>query len=337
MLIDHLRQLVERGNLSADDSYQATREIMSGNEDSTIIASYLTALRLRGETPQELAGTARAMREYAVRPNITRTGWADTCGTGGSPVATFNISTAAAIVASACGVPIAKHGNRSFSSSTGSADVLASLGVDVQAKAEVVSHALESIGLAFLFAPLWHPAMKHAGPVRQSLRFRTIFNMVGPLANPVSLDAQIVGVGRQELLSPMAGALSILGIPRAAVVWGEDGTDEVSLAGPTRVIHVVSGKQAELRWTPADFGLPTISLDSLAVGSPDESAAVIGQVLAGTPGPAADIVHANVAALLWLVGRSPDLRGGVALSRQAIQSGQAKQQLEQLVAMTCGQ
>ncbi len=337
MLIDHLRQLMERGSLSADEAYQATSAIMAGTEDPAIIGSYLTALRLRGETPDELAGTARAMRDHAVRPTITRTGWADTCGTGGSPVSTFNISTAAAIVASACGVPIAKHGNRSFSSSTGSADVLTVLGVDVQATAEIVSRALDSIGLAFLFAPLWHPAMKHAGPVRQALRFRTIFNMVGPLANPVPLDAQIVGVGRQELLRPMAGALANLGVPRAAVVWGEDGTDEVSLAGPTRVIHVVDGRQTELRWTPADFGLPSISPDVLAVQSPEESAAIVRAVLDGVAGPAADVVHANVAALVWLVGKASDLKSGVAISREAIQSGRAKRQLEQLVAMTRGQ
>ncbi len=337
MLIDHLRQLVEQGTLSANDTYQATCAIMAGTENPAVIASYLTALRLRGETPEELAGTARAMRDHALHPNITRTGWADTCGTGGSPISTFNISTAAAIVASACGLPIAKHGNRSFSSSSGSADVLTALGVNVDASPEIVSRALDSIGLAFLFAPLWHPAMKHAGPVRQALRFRTIFNMVGPLANPVSLDAQIVGVGRPELLRPMAGALAILGIRRAAVVWGEDGTDEVSLAGPTRVIQIAEGKLTELRWTSADFGLPTVSIDSLAAHSPDESAAIIQQVLTGAPGPAADIVHANVAALLWLVGKSPDLRSGVEISRESIYRGQAKKQLDELIAITRGQ
>jgi anthranilate phosphoribosyltransferase len=307
---------------------------MVGDQDPALVAAYLTALRLRGESADALAGTARTMKEYALPLAVRRTGWADTCGTGGSPVSTFNISTAAAIVASAVGVPIAKHGNRSFSSSSGSADVLSALGVDIQAPADRVVRALEEIGLAFLFAPLWHPAMKHVAPVRQALRFRTIFNLVGPLANPLSLAGQVVGVGRRELLQPMAEALVILGVPRAAVLWAEDGTDEVSLASPTHVIRSDAGQLSPSLWTPSTFGCSTIDPARLAVSSSAESAQVIREILAGSPGPAADTVHANVASLLWLLGRVSTLEEGMARSRDGVASGRAKQQLDRLIAIT---
>jgi anthranilate phosphoribosyltransferase len=334
LLVDLLKRLVEEGDLSEEQAHSATCLIMAGSQEPAQVAAYLTALRLRGETASEMAGTARAMRQHAVKINIKDRPWVDTCGTGGSPVPTFNISTAAAIVASACGMPVAKHGNRSFSSSSGSADVLTALGVNVQAPTDIVGRALDQIGLGFLFAPLWHPAMKNVAPIRQSLRFRTIFNLVGPLANPVRLAAQVVGVGRQELLDPMADAIRQLGIPRAAVVWGEDGTDEVSLARPTHVRLIKDQTIRHLVWQPDDFGTAAVSIDKLAVHSPKESSQVIRDILAGQPGPPADVVCANVAALWWVSQENATLMDGMQKARLAISTGRAESQWRRLVEIT---
>ncbi|MBY0586368.1 anthranilate phosphoribosyltransferase [bacterium] len=336
MLIDHVKRLIESGHLSADEAYSATSLIIAGAEEPAVVSSYLTALRLLGETGPELAGTARALREHAVRVQLKDRPWVDTCGTGGSPVSTFNISTAAAIVASACGVPVAKHGNRSFSSSSGSADVLTALGVNVQAPPEVVARSLEEIGLGFLFAPLWHPAMKHAAPVRQAIRFRTIFNLVGPLANPVGLAAQIIGVGQATLLDPLAEAIQRLNIPRAAVVWGEDGTDEVSLSKPTHVRLICGNEISSHLWQPTDFGVAHCDVADLAVSSPKQSAQMIRDVLAGKPGGSADVVAANVSALLWVANQASSLIDGMRTAQAAITSGKAALQLRRLVEITQG-
>lgn len=326
-----LGKLAGGATLSEEESADAIGSMMRGEEDPVCVASFLTALRVRGETAAELTGAAKAMRAACLRPDCKRTGIADTCGTGGSPVSTFNVSTAAAIVTSACGVPVAKHGNRSFSSATGSADVLAALGVNIDASPTTVARCLDEIGLAFFFAPHWHPAMKHVAPVRRALGFRTLFNLVGPLANPAPLDVQLLGVGQEDLLFKMARALRGLGIRSAAVVWGEDGVDEVSLSASTRVMHVTDRSISPLKWTPADFGLDPIDPRDLSVSNPDQSAAMIRSVLRGDDGPAQAITLANVAATLWLAGKATTLREGVETARKAIELGSAQSQLDRLV------
>ena len=334
MISEFLPRLINGDHLTTIEMRAAISSIMRGEESPEVIAALLTAIRMRGETAEELTGAAQSLREAAVKPNIHRTGIADTCGTGGSPVPTFNVSTAAAIVASACGLPIAKHGNRSFSSSTGSADVLVALGVNIEAPHDVVSDCLNEFGLAFFFAPLWHPAMKHAGPVRRALGFRTLFNLVGPLANPARIEFQLLGVGQRESMIKMAEAVRLLGIRRAAVVWAEDGVDEVSLSATTHVLHVTPSGTTSLAWKPTDFGLESVSLEDLYVDGPAASAAMIRSVLAGTSGPATDITIANAAATLWTAGLAREVREGVVLAKEAIVSGAAQSQLDRLVART---
>lgn len=334
MISEFLPRLIRGESLSAHEMRSAIGSIMQGTESPEVIASFLTAIRMRGETAEELTGAALSLRDAAIKPVIHRSGIADTCGTGGSPVPTFNVSTAAAIVASACGLPIAKHGNRSFSSSSGSADVLAALRVNIEAPLEVASACLNEFGLAFFFAPLWHPAMKHVGPVRRVLGFRTLFNLVGPLANPAPIEFQLLGVGQRDSMIKMAEAARLLGIRRASVVWAEDGMDEVSLSATTHVLHVTSSGTTALAWQPADFGLNKVHLRDLEVGGPRESAKMILSVLDGRPSAAADITIANAAATLWTAAVAREVHEGVIQAREAIASGAARHQLERLVAET---
>lgn len=334
MISEFLPRLIRGESLSADEMRAAIGSVMHGSESPEVVASFLTAIRMRGETAEELTGAALSLREAAIKPTVHRSGIADTCGTGGAPVCTFNVSTAAAIVASACGLPIAKHGNRSFSSSSGSADVLAALRVNIEAPHEVVCKCLDEIGLAFFFAPLWHPAMKHVGPVRRALGFRTLFNLVGPLANPAPIEFQLLGVGQRDSMIKMAEAARLLGIRRAAIVWAEDGVDEVSLSARTHVLHVTPSGTTSLSWVPEDFGLNKVLLRDLEIGGPRESAKMILSVLDGIPGPPAEITIANAAATLWTAGIAREVREGVVQAREAIASGAAKHQLERLVAGT---
>ena len=333
-IADALELLAEGSTLTSDQTRSVVLEIMGGECPDAQIAAYLTALRVRGETVDELVGTASAMREKLPPLALTTTELLDTCGTGGDQSGTFNISTASAIVVAGCGVPVAKHGNRSVSSSSGSADVLTCLGVDLEAEAETVADCLESIGLAFFFAPRWHPAMKHVMAARRLLRFRTIFNLVGPLSNPAGAAFQLVGVGRPEWADKLAEALGRLGTRSAAVVCGEDGLDEVTLAAPTRAVCVEGGKRRIETWTADSFGLPGASGDDWRVDSPGESAAVIQRVLAGESGPCRNIVLANAAVALRVVGRTNDLKDGVELAAQAIDSGEARAKLDKLVEHT---
>jgi anthranilate phosphoribosyltransferase len=267
-----------------------------------------------------------------VRWDPGRDGVLDTCGTGGDGTGTFNISTAAALVAAACGVPVVKHGNRSASGRTGSADVLAALGVQVEGDGARARRCLDRTGIAFCFAPHFHPAMRHVARVRQRLGVPTLFNCLGPLANPAGAPYQLLGVGRPDLLDRMAGALARLGTRRALVVCGEDGLDEVSLSAPTQVREVRGGTVAALRWTPADFGLEPCPLADLAADGPEASAALIRDVLAGRDGPAARVVVANTAAALLAAERVPTLAEGVAQARQAVRDGRARAVLGRLAA-----
>lgn len=337
--LDHrtlLGRLSAGESLSLEDTAEAVSGIMAGRWAEGEIGLFLTALRDKGETAQEVAGAARAMRGHMRKIATSRTGIIDTCGTGGVGSEIFNVSTTAALVTAAAGVPVAKHGNRRVTSKSGSADVLAELGVNVQAEFETVERCLEELGICFCFAPLMHAAMKHVMPVRQKLGGRTIFNLLGPLTNPAGAEYQLLGVGRNELRPLLAEALQLLGTRRASVVSGEDGLGEVTIAGTTYVTDVqgIIRSSDELRWTPADFDAPTSPVDSLIVNSPAASAAIVREVLAGAAGPARDIVVVNAAAAIWTAGRAATTHDAAIVARKAIDSGAARELLAKLVQMS---
>ncbi len=323
-------------DLSFDEAQAAIGWLVSGQADRAEIALLLTALATKGETVDEIAGAAAALRQHMTPIRSSRTGLLDTCGTGGGGSKTFNISTTAAIVAAAAGVPVAKHGNRSITSRTGSADVLAELGVNIAATVPQVEACLEELGLCFCFAPLMHPAMKHVGEVRKALGIKTIFNVLGPLANPARAEFQLLGAGRPELRPLLAGAIARLGTQRTLVVCGDDGLGDVSITTATQVTEVTQAGEREFRWTPDDFGVSRGELAALEVESPAHSAEVIRQILAGQPGAPRDIVIANAAAGLIAAGRSAaSANTGPAeaakLAATAIDSGAASELLARLV------
>lgn len=308
----------------------AIRDLVAGRVDEARAAAFLTALRLKGETATEIAAAALVLREQMIRLVPVSGPVLDTCGTGGDDSGTFNISTAAALVAAGAGVPVVKHGNRAVSSRSGSADVLRELGVPVEAGADWAQKSLERIGFAFCFAPHFHRGMAHVAPLRRKLGVRTIFNLVGPLSNPANAPYQLLGVGKAELLDPLAGALAEIGTRHAVLVCSRDGLDEVSLAAPT-MIRVVRGEEYESReWTPADFGLEAVSIDSIRAAGPSESAATIRRVLGNEDGPARRITLANAAAALWAAEVVKTLRDGVELAEATIVSGKAQGVLESL-------
>jgi anthranilate phosphoribosyltransferase len=320
-------------SLAMDEMTAVIDAIMRGECDEPRIAMLLTALHHKGESIEEVAGAAAALRKHMTCIPTRRTGLVDTCGTGGDGSGTFNISTAAAIVAAAAGAAVAKHGNRRITSKSGSADVLVELGVNVEAPVETVGRCLDEVGLCFCFAPCLHGAMKHVAPVRRALGFPTIFNLLGPLANPACAPFQLVGTGKPHVQDLLAGALRLLGGERSVVVCGADGLDEVSLFAPTRAIEVKNGELREFTWTPEDFGLATSQdgRDALAAGTPEESASLIRRVLDGEPGPARDIVVLNAAAALWTrEGASASPAACAETAAAAIDSGAAKEKLAQL-------
>jgi anthranilate phosphoribosyltransferase len=305
--------------------------MLGGAGSEAEIAALLVALRMKGETAAELAAAALALREHMVRLETGRDDVLDTCGTGGDECGTFNISTATAIVAAGAGVPVVKHGNRAVSSRSGSADVLAALGVMVEQSAPTTRHCLDRAGLAFCFAPHFHPALKLVAPIRRRLRVRTLFNCLGPLLNPASAPYQLLGVGRREWLDPLAGALARLGIRRAFVVCGGDGLDEVTLGGPTWVREVCGQRVLAREWTPRDFALESCNPADLRVDTPEQSAGVIRSILDGQPGPARRIVIANAAAALLAAERVGSLTDGVVRATEAIDRGTAYQVWRELV------
>jgi anthranilate phosphoribosyltransferase len=310
--------------------------VLDGACGEAELAAVLIALRAKGETADELAAAAVVLREYMTPLSCDREDLLDTCGTGGDGAGTFNISTATALVVAGAGVPVVKHGNFAVSSRSGSADVLAVLGVAVGADPPAGRRCLDQVGMAFCLAPRFHPVLARVGPVRKRLGVRTLFNLIGPLANPAGAAFHLLGVGRAEWLDPMAGALARLGVRRALLVCGRDGLDEVSLAGPTLVREVSDGQVRVDEWTPEDFGLATCRLDELAANGPEQSAARIRSVLAGEDGPAARVVQANAAAALLVSGRATSLAEGVALAREALQSGRAARVLADLAAWSTG-
>lgn len=308
--------------------------MLGGEAQPEDMRQVLELLAEKGESVSELAGAAQALRDSMRSVANPYPTLVDTCGTGGDGSKTFNISTAAALVTAAAGVPVAKHGNRKITSSTGSADVLAELGINLEAPPATVHKCLVDIGICFCFAPHFHPAMRHVGPVRREIPKPTIFNRLGPLANPAGANCQVLGVGAAQLQTVMASALMELGTQHSIVVRGEDGVDEVSLSGATKVLEVIAGKVTEFFWHPDDFGLPTADRGELFADDPASSAACIREVLSGQLGPKRNVVLLNSAAAIWLANPQSDLKQCTRQAAEAIDSGRAQQIVDQLGELT---
>jgi anthranilate phosphoribosyltransferase len=325
-----LEVLFARGELGETQIRGIMETILSGQGGDAEIAAFLVALRVKGETAGELAAAAAVLRQHMRAWDTGRPLVLDTCGTGGDGTRTFNISTAAALVVAGAGVPVVKHGNRSVSSHCGSADVLAALGVEVNGDGPRARRCLEQSGLAFCFAPQFHPGLAHVAGLRRRLGVSTILNCLGPLANPARATHQLIGVGRPELLDRMADALARLGTRHALVVCGRDGLDEVSLSAATMVRAVANGRVHTWEWTPRDFDLEPCAIGDLRAEGPEQSAATIREVLEGRPGPASRIVLANAAAALLAAEQVQTPAEGVARAREALASGRARAVLERL-------
>jgi anthranilate phosphoribosyltransferase len=326
-----IAQLLDRRDLTREQARDAMHEIMRGEATQAQIAGYLVALRAKGETADEIAGSAEAMRDHVLAVQPARDDLVDTAGTGGDGKHTLNISTAAALVAAAAGAGVAKHGNRAASSQTGSADVLEALGFELDLPPERIAQSIDDLGFGFMFAQAHHPAMKHAAPVRKELGTRTVFNVLGPLTNPARARAQVVGVYSATLVRPIAEALAQLGARRAFVVHGADGIDELSPTGPNLVCEVVDGGVRERTIDPQELGLDPCSLGELAGGSPDENAALIRRVFEGEESGRRSAILLNAAGAIAAGGHADDLREGLELARDAIDTGAATARLEQLV------
>ena len=331
-----IEKLGRREDLTTDEAAQAMAVIMRGEAAPAQIAGLLIGLTMKGERPSELVGLARTMRGESIKLSQPVEDAFDTCGTGGDRSGTFNISTAAALVVAACGVPVAKHGNRSVSSRCGSADVLEALGVKVSAPPDVVERCLREVGIAFFFAPTFHPAMRHAAQARKDLGVRTAFNLLGPLTNPAGATRQIVGVPRPELTELIARALLLLGSKRVWVVHGADGLDELSTTGYTKVSECRNGVVQTFYVHPADYGLAKSSRDALLGGDARENADRIREILDGTDGPPRNIVLLNAGAALFIAGRVKSVRAGITEAAQAIDSGQAREVLARLAEASHG-
>jgi anthranilate phosphoribosyltransferase len=335
MLQGLLPKLVRREDLDADEAAAAMNEIMDGVEDSTV-AAFLMGLAMKGERPIEIVGLARAMRDRALPLPDWPPGSIDLCGTGGDRAGTFNISSLASLVVAACGVPVAKHGGRSVSSRCGSADVFEALGVNPGAPPGVARRMLNEAGMAFLFAPVFHPSMRHAAPVRRALGLRTAFNLLGPLTNPTRPVRQIVGVPRPELTELIARALLLLGSERAWVVHGADGLDEISTVGYTKVSECRHGAVNTFYVHPSEYGLPRARVEDLRGGTTDDNAAIARAVLDGERGARRDVVLLNAAAALLLAGAVPTVTDGLSAGADAIDTGRAAGVLARLAAISAG-
>jgi anthranilate phosphoribosyltransferase len=329
-----IEKLQRRQDLTADEASAAMEEIMEGRAQPAHIAGLLIALAMKGERPPEVVGLARTMRAKATRLSRSFPDVFDTCGTGGDRAHTFNVSTIAALVVAACGVRVAKHGNRSVSSRCGSADVFEALGVNVTAPAPVVERCLDEVGLAFFFAPTFHPSMRHAGPTRKELGVRTAFNLLGPLTNPAGAARQLVGVPRPELTELVARSLGLLGSTRAWVVHGADGLDEISTTGYTKVSEYREGSVNTFYLHPSDAGLPKASSEGLRGGDAAENARIAREVLGGATGAPRDIVLFNAAAALLIAGAAHDIAHGLKRAAAALDSGEANRVLERLTVLS---
>jgi anthranilate phosphoribosyltransferase len=347
MIVESIRKVVERKDLTREEAFAVMDAIMSGHATDAQIAAFLTALRMKGETVEELIGFARVMREKVspvktrarVQTSLSGTDremLVDTCGTGGDATGTFNVSTATAFVVSGAGIPVAKHGNRSVSSLCGSADVVEALGVRLDLSPERVGRCVDEVGIGFCYAPLLHKAMKFVMLARREIRIRTVFNILGPLTNPAHASAQVIGVYDGALAEVMAQVLKELGTARAFVVHGEDGLDELSTTGPSRVAELKDDQIRSYTVQPEDFGLPRVNLTDLKGGSAADNAEIIRRILAGEQGPKRDIVVLNAGAAIAAGGRAADIAAGIALAARAIDSGAARDRLARLVEFCQG-
>jgi anthranilate phosphoribosyltransferase len=329
-----LGRLLDGHDLSRHEAREVMSCVMRGEATPAQIGGLLVALRLKGETADEIAGFAEAMRDHVLSVRPERDDLVDTAGTGGDGARTFNISTAAALVAAAAGAGVAKHGNRAVSSSSGSADVLEALGFDLEQEPARIARSIDELGFGFLFAPSHHPAMRHAAPVRKELAARTVFNVLGPLTNPAGARAQVVGVYAPELVQTIAEVLARLGSRRAFVVHGAGGVDELSPAGPNLVYEVVDGGVRKREIDPADFGVPRCDPSELVGGEPAENAAIVGEIFGGAKGAKREAVLLNAAGAIAASGHADDLREGYELAREAVDSGAAAERLEALIAFS---
>ncbi|TML15361.1 MAG: anthranilate phosphoribosyltransferase [Actinobacteria bacterium] len=334
MIQSAIAELMDGRDLSQEGARDVMRSIMDGEATPGQIGAFLVALRIKGETADEIAGCAEAMREHVLVVRPVRTDLVDTAGTGGDGARTFNISTAAALVAAAAGAGVAKHGNRAVSSSSGSADVLEALGFNLELPPETIARSIDELGFGFLFAPTHHPAMRHAAPVRRELATRTVFNVLGPLTNPAGARAQVVGVYAPELVPTIAEVLARLGAERAFVVHGAAGVDELSPAGPNLVCEVADGRVRSREIDPLDLGIARCAPDELRGGDPAENAETIRRIFTGADGGGRDAVLLNAAGAIAAGGLARDLAEGVGLAREAIDSGAAGERLEALSAFS---
>jgi anthranilate phosphoribosyltransferase len=336
-LLPFIESVVERRSLSTQDAEAAMHAILSGAASQPQIAAFLTAMRMKGETADELAGFARAMRGMATRVEVGLDDVAliDTCGTGGDKSDTFNISTIAAFVVAGCGVRVAKHGNRSISSRCGSADLLEAMGIRIAITPEQSARAIREVGIGFLFAPAVHTAMKHAQPVRVDLKMRTVFNLLGPLTNPAGASAQLVGAPSELAAELMANALVSLGLKHGFVVHGSDGLDEITTTGPTHAWEINGGPARRLTLTPDDFGVPQARPEDLKGGDVEANRQIAAAVLSGAAGPKRDIVLANASAALVAAGMADNVPGGAKLAAISIDSGAAQAKADALARFTC--
>ncbi len=334
ILTEAIDRLCRSEALTADETTAVLREVMAGRASEAQTAGLLIAFRTKGETVSEIAGMARAMRELAVRvqPNV-KDSLVDTAGTGGGRP-TFNVSTTAAFVAAGAGCRVAKHGNRSATGQSGSADVLEALGARIDLAPEAVARCIDELGFGFMFAPHHHPAMKHVVPVRKELAVRTIFNFLGPLTNPAGATRQLIGVSDSRFLDIVAGALAELGCEHALVVASDDGLDELSISGPTRVVELHDGRLEAYRVTPDSVGLASAPQDAVAAGTPEKNAGVARRVLTGATGAERDLTVLNAGAAIYVGGRTGSIEQGVRAAEEAIDSGAASDVLERFVART---
>jgi anthranilate phosphoribosyltransferase len=334
MIADAIRKLVDGQHLDRDEMYRVFGDVMDGRTTDVQKSAFLIALRMKGETPDEITGAAIAMRERVTPLDVDQETLIDTCGTGGDARGTFNISTLAAIVAAGAGANVAKHGNRAVSSACGSADLLAALGVHIDLDAQRMSDTLRRTGIAFLFAPKLHPAMGAVVGVRRELGVRTVFNVLGPLTNPAFAKRQVLGVYADHLVETLARVLLALGTEHALVVHSRDGLDEISVSAPTRVAEVRDGEVRVYEVTPEELGVATHSLDALAGGDAVANASIGRAILGGEQGARRDVVLANAGAALYVGGVAASIRDGIAIARDAIDSGRALAKLQELIDVT---
>jgi len=329
-----LKKVLDKLNLKEEEMILVMTQVMEGKVEDSQLGAFLTALRMKGETVEEITGAAKVMRDKAEKIKVSKDPIIDTCGTGGDGANTFNISTAAAFVVAGCDISVAKHGNRAVSSRSGSADVLKCLGVNIEASKLTVEKCIDQIGIGFLFAPLMHGAMKHAAGVRKQLGIRTIFNLLGPLTNPAGANAQVIGIYDSSRLKQIASVLKLLGTRKAFVVHGSDGLDEITLTGETKVCELANGQISEYILKPDSFDLTVCDAKDITGGTPEENADILKAILSGIKGPKRDIVLMNASAAICASDKKENLKAAMELARESIDSGSAEQKLNDLCRLS---